>query len=178
MKSLIQLTALSLLIVASSLMWTNAAALSSIADDKVKSTFNRMFPKAKNVAWESNDEGNLVAYFVTRDGDKEVHFQPGGQWLHTFTNVEGRDLPVDIINYLDDQYNGATIYESKTYEDPETPLAYKIVIALEEDQKEELTWEEDELVVVTESEVSDWLIYLELTFNGESEMISVKRIED
>ncbi len=178
MKSLIKLTAFSLLIVASSLMWTNAAALSSVTDDKVKSTFNRMFPKAKNVVWESNDEGNLVAYFVTRDGDKEVHFQPGGVWLHTLTFIEESDLSEEVINYLEDEYNGATIYEIKTFEDPETSLEYRVVLAMEEDQEDNLIWEDDEEEVIEVSEESDWLTYLELTFNGESELISVKRIED
>lgn len=180
MQTLYKFTALVVLMLASSWMGTKAEVWSGDPVDKVKTTFSRMFPKVRDAVWETADNGNLVAYFLMKDGTKEATFSPNGTWLHTTTFIDELALPKGIVTYIEDHYPGIIIYDSKKYEQAQQPLMYQVILALED--LDEVTYgntPEEEVSRNEEEEVSlDWVTFLELTFDKSSKLQSVKKITE
>jgi len=79
----------------------------------VKSSFEKTFPKIKEVKWEMEHE-NYEANFKSEGKTMSALFDSQGAWLETETDIKVSELPSGIISYVKKNYKNAAIKEAAT----------------------------------------------------------------
>ena len=148
---------------------------------KVKTTFEKMYPKASDVDWEEDEDGNFMAYFSISKIYKEAHFKSMGIWLFTITEISEGEIPERTNTYLEDEYPETEIMSARKYEDPKTKLIYEVFVQSgteilegeleEEESKDEDSEGEDEFLE------ADPIRYLKLSFDQEGKFIVEEEVE-
>ncbi|NJN35357.1 MAG: hypothetical protein HC817_14985 [Saprospiraceae bacterium] len=78
--------------------------------------FNKKFPKATDVFWDSLDNG-FMATFFDETHDKKAFFDVRGQFEYATTVVELEELPKTIADFLKRKYPKAEIAIAQIVED-------------------------------------------------------------
>ncbi|MDW3195839.1 MAG: hypothetical protein R8G66_25925 [Cytophagales bacterium] len=166
------------LLILSTWGWAFGAQSSGLPNGKVKKAFKQMYPVATEVDWKENEEGTIVAYFEMEDGNKEAYFDSQGNWLHTVTYIIDKDLPKGVIRYVKENYEEAAIYDTRKYQDPDTPLEFKVILTVEDWEYDEEKEEDPEEEEVVYDEFSDWISFLVLSFSEGGKLLSVEKFKE
>jgi hypothetical protein len=68
-------------------------------------TFQKLFPKAKDVVWDSVDMSGMSATFNDGTHESEVFFDAKGQYQYLVTTLDFEDLPQAIQQFIQKKYN-------------------------------------------------------------------------
>ncbi len=79
----------------------------------VKSSFEKTFPKIKEVKWEMEHE-NYEANFKSEGKTMSALFDSQGAWLETERDIKVSELPSSVISYVKKNYKNAAIKEAAT----------------------------------------------------------------
>lgn len=112
----------SFLLFAAVLLWAGCALQAQKAvPEAVKTTFNEKFPKAGDVDWKLEADGNWEVEFELDDEESSATFTAEGKWLETETEIAVDDLPDAVRKAVQGQKvkeaarilkaDGTTVYE-------------------------------------------------------------------
>lgn len=85
------------------------------APSNVKATFTEMFPNARDVEWELDDDGMWEAEFEFKGNKLEASFTKSGDWVETKREVEIVSVPVQVLTAIKAKYNDWTIEEVEVF---------------------------------------------------------------
>ncbi len=105
---------LSLFISASSLFAQDKTE--ETAPDYVQKTFNKKFPKARSVSWQSISDGQWEAKYKMGEINYWSTYAKNGHWRETTKEIEVSDLELNVIAVLDRKYDTYSITEAKLVE--------------------------------------------------------------
>ena len=87
--------------------------------EKVKISFNQKFPDATRIKWDKENAKEWEAEFKMNGKEYSANFSTSGTWKETGYKIEKSEIPADVKNTLDTEFNGYKIeeaYVSKTVE--------------------------------------------------------------
>src|ERR1700759_3888918 len=87
--------------VACLLIVTSVAAAPS---SKILQAFNATFPNAKNVKW-SDDKADYFVSFYQNENFEKVLYSKEGDFVCSWKDSDGKDLPTNISMTLNKKYN-------------------------------------------------------------------------
>ena len=99
----------------------------------VKAAFKKKFPKAQNVEWDTDEEGEYEAEFDLLDKFISATFSEDGEWLKTETSMEVEALPQVIKDAISDQFDGYEVADIEYVEMPDVPSTYEVRLQEEEE---------------------------------------------
>jgi hypothetical protein len=99
-------------------------ALSSCAQNKSKqnapqsviSSFTNKFPKAKKVEWSKENENEWEAEFKMNHMEYSANFSTNGEWLETEYEIKTSEIPSNIKNILDKNFEDYDIEDAEISE--------------------------------------------------------------
>jgi len=94
--------------------------------EAVKSTFGRMYT-GKNVRWEK-DNHQYKAEFRKDRSETEAWFKKDGTWTRTETDVNPRDLPAEVKDYVKSKYPNGIIDDADMVETAKKGSYYDLEI--------------------------------------------------
>ena len=118
----------------------------------VQKSFQAKFAEAKNVEWESEEEGEYEAEFTLNDTEMSALFDNDGNWKETESEVNYSNLPSSVLDTLSGRFKDYKV-EDMTVEKTETPEGIYWEVDLKKDETEvEVVFKEDGTVVKMEEE--------------------------
>lgn len=106
---------------------------SEVVPEKVLTTFNTKFPKAKKIEWEMENESEWEAEFKMDGKEYSANFSVGGEWKETEFEIKKSDIPENIIAIL---VSNLTDYELKKAEVAETISGKSYEFEVEQKEEE------------------------------------------
>jgi hypothetical protein len=77
----------------------------------VRTTFTKLYPKATEVKWEM-ENGNYEANFDLDEMDNSVVMDGTGKILETEVEMDPKELPLAVWDYLNTHYKGKKVKEA------------------------------------------------------------------
>lgn len=95
---------------------------------QVLTSFNGRFTEASKVKWSQENDSTYEASFEFKGKKHSALFGKSGQWLETETSIITAELPLTVVQTLN---NGFYSYRIKSCEKMETPaqgMFYEVVV--------------------------------------------------
>lgn len=95
---------------------------------QVLTSFNGRFTDVSKVRWSSESDSTYEASFVFKEKKRRALFGKSGQWIETETSIITAELPLTVVQTLN---NGFYHYRIKSCEQMETPsqgVYYEVVV--------------------------------------------------
>lgn len=86
------------------------------APQSVISSFASKFPKAKKIEWSKENESEWEAEFKMNNNEYSANFSNSGEWLETEYEIKTSDIPSNIKNILDDNFEDYDIESAEISE--------------------------------------------------------------
>lgn len=120
-----------------------AIALTSCAQNKgeqnapqsVVTSFANKFPKAKKVEWSKENEKEWEAEFKMNHLEYSANFSNTGEWLETEYHIKTSEIPSNIKNILDKNFEDYDIEDAEISETAKGK-SYEIEIEVEKQEYE------------------------------------------
>ncbi len=93
----------------------------------VKSTFQKMYPTAKEVKWDKEGDSYEASFDLTKT-DNSVLIDAQGNIIETEVEIELSVLPKGILDYVKTQYPGKQIKEGAKITDAKGTVTYEVEI--------------------------------------------------
>jgi hypothetical protein len=94
---------------------------------EIVSAFHKMYPDVKEYKWFLED-GNYEAEYNIGKMEASVTFDTKGNLLETEKEIDVRNLPVGVSEYVSKNYSGATIKEASEITDAKGVKTYEAEI--------------------------------------------------
>jgi hypothetical protein len=94
------------------------AACYSGAPKVVSNAFDEMFPEAKEVEWDQEDDHVWEAEFEMDEAEYTASFSESGEWLETEKEIDVSELPDTVVSVIAINYEGFEIEEAEWLESP------------------------------------------------------------
>jgi len=133
----------------SGLLALGACAQKSNPPKEVTSAFSTKFGTVKDLKWDQEDANEWEAEFKMNGTEMSASFDQSGTWLETETEIKKRDLPENILNAVNTQFEGWKIEEVEKIEMPDFS-GYELAIEQGENEKEILVSEDGKITVKKE----------------------------
>ena len=115
--------------------------------EAVQKAFTAKFADAKDVKWESEEEGEYEAEFTLNGKKMSADFAADGTWKETESKVNYSSLPSSVLDTLSARFKDYKV-ENMTVEKTETPDGTFWEVELKKDENEtEVLFKEDGTVV-------------------------------
>jgi hypothetical protein len=79
----------------------------------ILNTFKKEFPKANDIEWELQGDRYNVEFEIGWDNDYEAWFTNTGKLIRYTLEISQRDLPIDVLNAIKNQYPGYHIDDAE-----------------------------------------------------------------
>lgn len=89
------------------------------APSSVKEAFEKKFPNAKSVKWEKENDAEWEADFKMNGIKYSANFLSDGSWKETEHEIKKSELPTEVQNTLNQQFNEYKIEEAEMVETSE-----------------------------------------------------------
>mgnify|MGYP001579620878 FL=1 len=102
--------------------------------DSVLKSFGTMFPNAKNVEWEHEDDV-WEAEFISNEHEVSAEYSKTGGWIETETTLHRSEVPSPVVDGIFAKYTNAEFLKFEEVRG-EDFLAYEVDILFEEEEIE------------------------------------------
>lgn len=92
------------------------------------SSFNAKFTSASKVKWFSENDSVYEASFVFNGREHSALFTKEGQWLETETPVITAELPLTVVQTLNNGFYNYRIKSCKQMETPSQGIFYEVLV--------------------------------------------------
>ncbi len=106
------------LFASTNVIYAYQASTSKDTDPSVKAIFKKMFPKAKFIEWERDNNELVNVEFKQDNHQMQAWFKLDGTWVKTEKNLRKKELPQAIQNYLNKNYPRLRIDDIEWIETP------------------------------------------------------------
>lgn len=89
-----------------------------VVDEAVQITFQQLYPNTPVSAWEV-EMGLYKADFVLNNSHAEAWFKPDGTWVKTETDVLPADLPLEVKDFVSQNYPNFYVEEADWIDTPD-----------------------------------------------------------
>ena len=114
--------------------------------DKVKATFQKMYPDEKDPDWDKDSNGNYESHFKINGVKYRADFSPDGSWIETETSVEYDDLPEPVKKVIEKKYSDQDITEIEKVEHHSKGLFYDVEFKKDGKNKDVMIRENGEII--------------------------------
>ena len=94
---------------------------------EVKTTFEKLYPNTKKIKWEK-EQDHYEASFDLNKVDHSVLFDAKGNVLETEIEIEMKDLPKGVLEYIKANYAGKKVKEAAKITDDKGVVTYEAEI--------------------------------------------------
>ncbi len=115
----------------------------------VSSAFSEKFGTVKGLKWDQEEANEWEAEFKMNGTEMSASFDQSGTWLETETEIKEKDLPENIMNAVNAQFEGWEIEEAEKIEKPDFK-GYELAIEKDENEKEILVSKDGQITVKKE----------------------------
>ncbi len=99
----------------------------SAVPEAVKSSMQKQFPIAKEVKWDK-EGSNFEASFDLNEKDQSVLFDPQGNIQETEMEIEKKELPIGILDYVKLHYKGKEAKEVARITDAQGSVTFEVEV--------------------------------------------------
>jgi len=125
-----------------------ACAQNANPPEAVSKAFSDKFGTVKGLKWDQEDD-EWEAEFKMNGTEMSASFDQSGTWLETETEIKEKDLPENIMNAVNAQFEGWEIEEAEKIETPDFK-GYELAIEQDENEKEILVSEDGNITIKKE----------------------------
>lgn len=93
----------------------------------VKSALKKQYPNATNIKW-NKENNDFEASFDSNKTDTSILFDATGKIVETEVEIEMKELPNGIVEYVKTHYKGSTIKEAAKITDANGTVTYEAAI--------------------------------------------------
>ncbi len=83
----------------------------------VKKEFTKKYATAQSVKWENEEQNEWEAEFTMNSKKMSASFDNSGKWMESETTITEKDLPAEVANTLDKDYQGFKKSDISIFED-------------------------------------------------------------
>ena len=114
-----------LILVATMLLTTIAAAIAQSAPKAVKAAFEQRFASIKNAKWDKENAQEWEAEFKMDGTKMSASFMPTGDWIETETDITVAELPAAVAAAIAAKYPKAKVVGASKIETAKNGLRYE-----------------------------------------------------
>lgn len=92
--------------------------------ENVQDAFSRDFSAVTNVKW-SMEDGDVEINFRIDSKEMSATYDSSGTLLETEEEIKARELPTQTVNYVHENYKGATIKEASRLKKQDGTIVYE-----------------------------------------------------
>ena len=93
----------------------------------VKAAFQKQYPNVSKVEWEKED-GNYEAEFDINKIENSVLYDSSGKLLETEMEIQLKDLPAGVLEYVQTNYKGQKVKEAAKITDANGTVTFEAEI--------------------------------------------------
>jgi len=93
----------------------------------VKAAFQKQYPNVSKVEWEKED-GNYEAEFDINKIENSVLYDSSGKLLETEMEIQLKDLPAGVLEYVQTNYKGQKVNEAAKITDANGTVTFEAEI--------------------------------------------------
>jgi outer membrane lipoprotein-sorting protein len=108
-----------ILLVTSFLLISVSACSQNNLPENVKKEFAQKYPSAQSVKWDSESPGEWEAEFRLEGKKMSACFDNSAKWLESETEISEKELPAEVLNTLNSEFQGYKKSSIEIIENPE-----------------------------------------------------------
>ena len=103
--------------------------------EKVKDSFNRLYPEAVVKEWELEKNNVYEVEFINGNHKYEADFKEDGTWLYTERDIDMNEVPVSVLNiFKTSEWSAWKIDEIEEIGTPENEKLYELKLKKENEK--------------------------------------------